>query len=164
MFCRSLLSFQKQKGRRRDDSERDVSELIALGLPADHKRQRLDTQFDARLFQQGTGTDSVRRARASAESFVPGESGGELATGGALLRRGFFCRASREEKTRRTNSTASLSSPNAKELAFTSSVETALCSPSGEAPPPRQLEASAGDARLFAFAVEKRRFSDSSWR
>ena len=52
---------QKSKGKRRDDSQRDISELVALGPPVDAKKQRTDSMFDARLFNQGGGTDSVSR-------------------------------------------------------------------------------------------------------
>ncbi|KAL8269362.1 hypothetical protein Esti_006725 [Eimeria stiedai] len=52
------VRLEKSRGKRRDDSQRDISELVALGLPVDAKKQRTDSLFDARLFNQGGGKDS----------------------------------------------------------------------------------------------------------
>lgn len=52
------VRLEKSRGKRRDDSQRDISELVALGLPVDAKKQRTDSMFDARLFNQAGGTDS----------------------------------------------------------------------------------------------------------
>ncbi|OEH75238.1 SNW/SKI-interacting protein A [Cyclospora cayetanensis] len=52
------VRLEKSKGKRRDDSQRDISELVALGLPVDAKKQRTDAMFDSRLFNQAGGTDS----------------------------------------------------------------------------------------------------------
>lgn len=58
-MCICCFCVQRSRGKRRDDSQRDISELVALGLPVDAKKQRTDSMFDARLFNQGGGTDSV---------------------------------------------------------------------------------------------------------
>ncbi|CDI80769.1 hypothetical protein, conserved [Eimeria acervulina] len=52
------VRLERSRGKRRDDSQRDISELVALGLPVDAKKQRTDSMFDARLFNQAGGTDS----------------------------------------------------------------------------------------------------------
>ncbi|CDJ67394.1 GAMYB-binding protein, related [Eimeria necatrix] len=52
------VRLERSRGKRRDDSQRDISELVALGLPVDAKKQRTDSMFDTRLFNQGGGTDS----------------------------------------------------------------------------------------------------------
>ncbi|CDJ47765.1 hypothetical protein, conserved [Eimeria brunetti] len=52
------VRIERSRGKRREDAERDISELVALGLPVDSKRPKTDSLFDARLFNQGGGTDS----------------------------------------------------------------------------------------------------------
>ncbi|CDJ30253.1 uncharacterized protein EMH_0005960 [Eimeria mitis] len=52
------VRLERSRGKRRDDSQRDISEMVALGLPVDAKKQRTDSMFDARLFNQAGGTDS----------------------------------------------------------------------------------------------------------